>query len=418
MNLRANGEAIDMETLRQGGLGAVSRRGALAGVAAGLVAGRRARAAVLPIRIGVLADESSYASDVGGPGSTVAARMAVADFGGSVLGLPIEVLHADTQTKPDVAGAVARRWFDEGVDMITDLPATPVAAAVVQAGKDKNRTVIITAAAAEEFVSKWCTPITVMWADDTHALAVGSVMPTVQAGRKTWFFITVDIAFGTSLEREATTLLTAHGGRVLGSARYPQNNSDFSAQLLQAQSSGAEVIGLTSVGNDTVNVVKQANEFGLTRGGRQSLVGFLVNDPEIHALGLETAQGLVFSASFYWDMNDKTRAFSKRFRALHPMPPSKDHGQVYSAVTHYLKALAAAGSRDTIAVGRAMRGTPAEYFGQTVPIREDGRVLFATQRWRVKAPSESKYPWDYLDHAGTIAAADAFGPMTAACKLY
>ena len=406
-----------MTTRKQDAPGLLSRRGALAGGAAGLLAGP-ARGAEQPIRIGVLADESSYAADIGGPGSTVAARMAVADFGPSVLGLPIEVLHADTQTKPDVAGAVARRWFDDGVDMITDLPVTPVAAAVVQAGREKNRTVIITAAAAEEFVSKWCTTNSLLWSDDTHALAVGSVLPTLQSGRKKWFFITVNIAFGASLEREATALIKANGGEVVGSAQYPQNNTDFSAQLVQAQASGADAVAVTSVGNDTVNAIKQANEFGLTRDGKQSLVGFLVEAPEIHALGLDVAQGLVFSSSFYWDLNDATRAFSKRFRALHPTPPTKDHGQIYAAVTHYLRSVASAGSRDAIAVGRAMRAAPAEYFGQQARVREDGRVLFATQRWRVKAPGESRYGWDYLAPAGAITAADAFAPMTAACKLY
>ena len=397
----------------------LSRRDLIGGAGvASLLPVNRTRAAERPIRIGVLADESSYAADVGGAGSTIAAQMAVKDFGGTVLGLPIEVLHADTQTKPDVAGAVARRWFDDGVDMVIDLPVTPVAAAVVQAGREKNRTVIVTAAAAEEFSSKWCTPISVLWADDTHALAVGSVTPTVQAGRRTWFFITVDIAFGTSLERESTAIIEAAGGRVLGAARYPQNNADFAAQLLQAKASGAAAIGLTGVGTDLVNLVKQANEFGLTQDGKQSLVGFLVNDTDIHALGLPVAQGLVFSASFYWDQNDETRAFAKRFRPLHGSPPVKDHGQVYAATTHYLKAMAAAQSRDTIAVGRAMRSLPVVYFGQQASVREDGRVMFATARWRVKSPDESKYPWDYYAPLGIIPPEEAFRPMTPACKLY
>lgn len=398
---------------------ALSRRGLLdSALAGGLLTTRRARAAEQPIRIGVLADESSYAADVGGPGSTLAAQMAVKDFGSSVLGLPIEVIHADTQTKPDVAAAIARRWFDQGVDMIIDLPVTPIAAAVVQAGREKNRTVIVTAAAAEELSSKWCAPISVLWSDDTHALAVGSVTPTAEAGRKAWFFITVDIAFGASLERESTAIVQAAGGRVLGAARYPQNNADFSAQPLQAQSSGATAIGLTSVGTDLGNAIKQADKFGLTRDGKQSLVGFLVNDTDIHALGLNAAKGLVFSSSFYWDQNDETRAFAKRFWPLHESPPVKDHGQVYAATTHYLKAIAAAGSREAIPVGRAMRGLPAAYFGQQARVPEDGRVLFATARWRVKSPDDSKYPRDYYVPSGIIPADEAFLPMTPACKLY
>lgn len=412
-----------MTATRQPGRLILPRRRLLAGCAgaASALVVRRARAQSVPdgpVRIGVLGDEASYSADSSGPGATLAARMAAADFGPSVLGRPVEILHADTQNKPDVAAAIARRWFDEGVDAVVDLPVTPVAAAVVQAGREKNRTVLITAAAAEEFVSKWCTPNSVLWADDTHALATGSATPTVQAGGKSWYFITVDFAFGTSLEKEVTGIVEAAGGKVLGSSRYPQNNADFSSQLLQAQSSGAQAVGLCSVGGDLVNVIKQANEFGLTRGGKQTLVGFLVYITDIHALGLDVAKGLVFSSSFYWDKDDASRAFAKRFMAEHKTPPTREQAQIYASTLHFLKAMAAAGSRDAVAVGRAMRSLPAAYFGQQARIREDGRVLFETTRYRVKAPQESRHPWDYYEAAGTIPAADAFLPMTAACKLY
>ncbi len=237
------------------------------------------------------------------------------------------------------------------------------------------------------------------------------------AGRgKTWFFITVDFAFGTSLEREVTGIVTAAGGRVLGSAKYPQNNSDFSAQLLQAQASGADVIGLCSVAGDLVNVIKQASEFGLQQGGKRVLASFLVYITDIHALGLKMAQGLTFSSSFYWDRNDQSRAFAKRFMAQHKAPPTREQAQIYAGTLHFLKAMAQAGSRDTEAVGRAMRALPADYFGRTATVRADGRVLFDTTRYRVKTPAESHADWDFYTPAGDLPAAEAFLPMLEKCR--
>ena len=370
-----------------------------------------------PVRIGVLADESSYSADASGAGAFLAARMAAADFGPTVLGLPIEILHADTQNKPDIAGATARQWYDSGVDAITDMPATPVAAAVQQVAAEKSKTVMIAAAASEEFVTKWCHPTSTLWSDDTHALAAGAATPTVRAGGKTWFFITVDFVFGTSLERETTAIVEADGGRVLGSVRYQQNKSDFSGELLQAQASGAQVVGLCSVAGDLVNVIKQASEFGLGRGSKQSLTAFLVYITDIHALSLPVAQGLTFASSFYWDQNDEARAFAKRFMAEHKAPPTREQAQVYTASLHFLKSMAAAGSRDAIAVNKAMRSLPVGYFGRPASVRADGRVLFDVTRYRVKTPDESKGQWDLYAAAGTLPASEAFLPLNRDCKV-
>jgi len=292
-----------------------------------------------------------------------------------------------------------------------------VAVAAQRVAAEKGKTVMITAAAAEEFTSKWCQPTSVMWADDTHALAEGAAAPTVEAGGKTWFFITVDFAFGTSLEREVGAIVTASGGQVLGSARYPQNNPDFSAQLLQAQSSGAQVIGLCSVAGDLVNVIKQASEFGMQRGGKQTLVGFLIYITDIHALGAETVQGLTVPSSFYWNQNDSARAFAKRFMAEHKAMPTREQAQIYSATLHFLKSMAQAGSRDPIAVNRAMRALPADYHGRPARVREDGRVLFDVTRYRVRKPAEITTPWDYYEALGTIPPDRAFLPMNPDCKF-
>jgi branched-chain amino acid transport system substrate-binding protein len=290
-----------------------------------------------------------------------------------------------------------------------------VAAAVQQVAAEKNKTIMIAAAAAEEFVTKWCKPTSTLWSDDTHALAAGSAEPTVAQGGKTWFFITVDFVFGTSLERETSAIVAAAGGKVLGSVRYQQNKSDFSGELLQAQSSGAQVVGLCSVAGDLVNVIKQAAEFGLGRGGTQTLAAFLVYITDIHALGLPAAQGLTFASSFYWDQNDEARAFAKRFMAEHKAPPTREQAQVYTASRHFLKAMAQAGTRDAIAVNKAMRALPVDYFGRPASVRQDGRVLFDVTRYRVKTPAQSKGPWDLYEAAGTLAASEAFLPLTAGC---
>jgi branched-chain amino acid transport system substrate-binding protein len=394
----------------------LTRRAVLAGSAT-LATTRIGHAQSNPVRVGVLADENSYSADASGTGSILAAQMAAADFGPTLLGSPIEILHTDTQNKADIASAAARTWFDQGVDAVVDMPATPVAAAAAQVGQDKNKLVMITAAASLEFTTKWCKPTTIMWADDTHALAAGAATPTVKAGGKTWYFITVDFAFGISLEQQITQIVQADGGKILGSSRYQQNNSDFSAQLLAAQSSGAQVIGLCSVAGDLVNAIKQASEFGIQRGGKQQLTAFLVYITDIHALGPKNVQGLTFASSFYWNQNDASRAFAKRFMATHKAAPTREQAQVYAATLHFLKAVAKAGTRDTMAVRKAMSAIPADYFGQTAQVRGDGRVLFDVTRYRVKAPDQIKEAWDYYEAAGTLPAADAFLPQDPSCKF-
>ena len=363
------------------------------------------------LRIGVLTDETGPYADSAGPGSVVAAEMAARDFGGSVGGRVIEIVHADTLNKPDVAAATARKWFDsDGVSAIVDLPVTPVALAVQEIAKQKNRTVMITASAASEFTTKFCSPVSTHWADDTHALTTGTARALLAGGNDTWFFITVDMAFGLALERDATAVVTAAGGRVLGTVRHPIGTTDYASLLLQAQASGAKVVGLASVGGDLVNLLKQANEFGLRNSGKQTLAGFLTYIQDIHSLGLQAVQGYSFTAGFYWDQNDASRAFAKRFMATQKMMPSKNHAEIYTAVTHYLRAIEAAGTDEAVAVNRAMRDRPLDYFGRPATVRGDGRVLYDVTLWRVKSPEESKAPWDYYTAVRTIPAAEAFLP--------
>ncbi len=384
----------------------------LLGCAAAMCLAGAAMAGERAVRVGVLTDESGPYADSAGPGSVTAARMAAEDFGATLLGKPVEIVHADTQNKPDVASAVARRWFDsEGVDAVVDLPVTPIALAVQDLAKQKNRTVMITASAASEFTSKFCSPVSTHWADDTHALAAGTASAVVSEGGTSWFFITVDMAFGLALERDATAVIERQGGRVLGHARHPIGATDFASLLLQAQASGAKVIGLASVGTDLVNLLKQASEFGLAQGAAQggpTLAGFLVYIQDVHALGLPAAQGLTFTAGYHWDQNEAARAFALRFKARQGMMPSKNHALVYTAVLQYLRAVEAAGTDEAMAVNSAMRARPFDFFGKPASIRADGRVLYDETLWRVKRPLESTQEWDDSVAVRTIPAADAF----------
>jgi branched-chain amino acid transport system substrate-binding protein len=376
----------------------------------------RAQGQTGPVRIGVLTDASGPYSDSGGPGSAFAARLAAADFGGIVLGQKIEVLLGDTQNKPDVAGALARKWYDEqGVDAIIDLPVTPIALAVQQAAKEKLKTVIITAAAISEFTSKLCSPVSTHWADDTHAMTTGTAKQVVANGGKSWFFVPVDFSFGKLLQEAATSVIAANGGKVIGTATFPIGNTDFSSQLLQAQASGAQVVGLAAVGNDQVNAIKQASEFGLTKGGKQTMAGFLVYITDIHALGLAATQGFVLSSSFYWDQNDEARRFANRFHAERNAMPTRNQACDYAATLHFLKAMAQAGTRDPIAVNKAMRAMPAAYFGHEASIRGDGRVMYDVTLYRVKTQAESRGDWDFYAPIATLPAAEAFLPMNPAC---
>lgn len=365
------------------------------------------------VRIGVLTDESGPYADSAGPGSILAARMAAEDRGGTVRGARIEIVHGDTQNKPDVAAAIARRWFDsEGVDAIVDLPVTPIALAVQQIAREKNRTVMITAAAISEFTSKFCSPVSTHWADDTHALTAATAGVVAQGG-SSWFFITVDMTFGHALQESATAVIRQAGGKVVGSAQFPIGASDFSSLLLQAQSSGAKVIGLAAVGSDLVNLLKQASEFGIRSSGAQSLAGFLIYIDDVHALGLAAAQGFAFPSSFYWDQNDSARAFGRRFFEQRKLMPSRNQAAIHTAVTHYLKAIDRAGTDEAVAVGRAMRQMPVDYFGHPASVRSDGRVLYDVTLYRVKTPAESRHPWDYYQPLRTIPAAQAFLPVNA-----
>lgn len=394
----------------------INRRTALGaglGLAAAPLLGRAARAAN-PVKVGVLTDMSGPYVDSGGPGSVLAAKLAAADFGGSVLGRPIEIVVADTQNKPDVAGDLARQWYDAGVDAITDLPVTPVAAAVQQVAKAKKKTVMITAAAVTAFTQKLCGPTSTHWADDTHALT-GAAAEIVRQGGTSWYFITVDFTFGTGLEADARKVIEASGGKVIGASRYPLGNTDFSSQILAAQSSQAKVVGLASVGNDQVNLIKQIGEFGLQAKSGPTLATFLVYITDIHALGLKVSQGLTFASGFYWDQNDSARAFAKRFSFERKAMPTRNHASIYTATLHFLRAMAKAGTDDAMAVNRAMRVLPVDYMGRPGSVRPDGRVLYDLSLYRVKAPGQSKAPWDYYTETAQIPASVAFAPMLPAC---
>jgi branched-chain amino acid transport system substrate-binding protein len=391
--------------------GTLGRRAVLAGAA---TAAARPAAASDLVRIAVLTDESGPYADSGGAGSVLAARMAVQDFGGSVLGRLIEILHADTLNQPDIAASNARAWYDSGVDVIIDLPVTPVAAIVQHIAVEKGRSVMITASAVSEFTSKTCAPISSHWADDTHALTTGVAKLMTGPNGRTWFFITVDFSFGAALEALTTKAVEANGGKVIGDVKFPIGNTEFSSQILRAQSSGAAIIGIAAVGGDQVNLIKQAMEFGLRKNGAQ-LAGYLVYITDIHALGLEVAQGLSFPASFYWDQNEASRAFAKRFMAERKAMPTKNQAVNYTATLHFLKAMAQAGTDDPIAVNKAMRAMPVAYFGRPATLRQDGRLLCDVTLYRVKRPQDSQRPWDYYTDVGTLPASEAFLPMNPAC---
>src|SRR6266568_3962806 len=365
------------------------------------------------VKIGILNDQSGVYADYGGKWSFEAAKMAVEDFGGSVLGQKIEVISADHQNKPDLGVSIARRWYEvEGVDMITELTTSSVALAVHDLSKQMKKIDIVVGAATSRLTGDACQPYGFHWAYDTHALAVGTGGALVEAGGDTWFFMTADYAFGYALEKDTGDLVKEKGGKVLGSVRIPLNTSDFSSFLLQAQASKAKIIGLANAGGDTTNSIKQAAEFGIVKAG-QSLAGLLVFLTDIHALGLQTAQGLIFTETFYWDMNDQSRAFAKRFaerdKGIHP---TMVHAGVYSAVTHYLKAVEALKSDDGTKVIAKMKETPTDdpLFGKG-SVRADGRKIHPAYLVEVKKPSESKYAWDYYKIRATIPADQAFRPI-------
>ncbi|GJD55080.1 ABC transporter substrate-binding protein [Methylobacterium dankookense] len=369
-----------------------------------------------PLRIGVLSDQSGPQADFAGPGSVLAARMAVADFGGSVGGMPVEVLSADHQNKADVGANIARQWIDaDGVDAIFDVPNSAVALAVSSLVAQKNRALIVSGGGTSDLTGKNCSPNTVHWTYDTwaQANAVGSAV--TKSGGDTWFFMSVDYAFGHALERDASEAIKAAGGRILGTVRHPLGTADLSSFLLQAQASGAKVIGLGSAGVDTVNAVKQAGEFGITEHG-QRLVAMLMVLNDIKALGLQTAQKLLLSEAFYWDLNDGTRAFAKRFAdQFGGRYPNMVHAGVYASVLHYLKAVERTKSpRDGAATIEAMKAIPTDdpLFGKG-SVRKDGRAIHDLYLFEVKAPAESKGPYDLYKTVATIPADRAFRPIEA-----
>ena len=360
------------------------------------------------VRIGVLNDQSGLYADLGGPGSVVAARMAVEDAGGSVLGKPVEIVFADHQNKSDVGAAIARQWFDIGkVDMAIGFDHSAVALAVEQLAAERNKIAIAGAVGSTAFTGKSCTANEASWIYDSYALTTSLAKATVAEGRDTWFFITVDYAFGHSLEADATAAVQAAGGKVLGSVRHPLNTSDFSSYLLQAKASGAKVIAFANGGGDMVNAIKQANEFGLTKN--QTTVALLIFISDVHSMELQAAQGLKFVTAFYWDRNDETRACSKRFCAKHGRLPTRPLAAVYSPFRHFLPAIAAAGSDEAKAVLARMRAMPVnDFYVTNGHLREDGRLVHDMYFAEVKTPSESAKPWDYYKILGTIPGDQAF----------
>ncbi|WP_456670980.1 ABC transporter substrate-binding protein [Bradyrhizobium sp. USDA 3240] len=373
-------------------------------------------------KVGALGDQSGLYQDIGGPGSTVAAQMAIEDSGLLAKGWKIDLISADHQNKPDVAVNIGKQWIDvEKVDVFVDLAASNVGLAIANLAKDKNVVNLNSGSGSSDLTGSQCTPNTVHWSYDTYMLANGTGRALVKSGGDTWFFISADYAFGQALERDTTGAVTAGGGKVLGSIKHPLNTADFSSFLLQAQSSKAKVIGLANAGGDTTNAIKQAAEFGIVSGG-QKLAGMLMFLTDVHSLGLNVAQGLNFTESFYWDMNDQTRAFSKRFmERFKKNPPTMVQAGVYASLIHYFKALEALGGNphDGRAVVAKMKELPTDdpLFGKG-SIRIDGRKIHPAYLFEVKKPSESKYPWDYYKLVATIPADEAFLPLEkSACPL-
>jgi len=367
------------------------------------------------VKVGSLGDQSGLYSDIGGPGSTVAAQMAVEDSGLLAKGWKIDVISADHQNKPDVAVNIGKQWIDvEKVDVFVDLAASNVGLAIANLAKEKNVVNLNSGSGSSDLTGSQCSPNTVHWAYDTYMLANGTGKALVKSGGDTWFFLAADYAFGQALERDTTAAVTAAGGKVLGDVKHPLNTSDFSSFLLQAQSSKAKVIGLANAGGDTTNAIKQAAEFGIVKGG-QKLAGLLMFLTDVHSLGLNVAQGLNLTESFYWDLNDQTRAFSKRFMQRFPKnPPTMVQAGVYSSLIHYFKALEALGGNphDGRVVVAKMKELPTDdpLFGKG-SIRADGRKIHPAYLFEVKQPSESKYPWDYYKLVATIPADEAFLPL-------
>jgi branched-chain amino acid transport system substrate-binding protein len=371
------------------------------------------------VKIGILNDQSGVYADFGGKWSVEAAKMAVEDFGGKVQGAPIEVIDADHQNKPDIASNIARKWYDtEQVDTIMELTTSSVALAVQGISKEKKKIDIVVGAASTDLTGKACSPYGFHWAYDTHALAVGTGGALVKQGGDTWFFLTADYAFGYSLEEQTSNFVKAQGGKVLGSVRHPLGTTDYSSFLLQAQASGAKVIGLANAGLDTSNSIKQAAEFGIVAGG-QRLAALLFTLAEVHGLGLQAAQGLTLTEGFYWDRNDESRAFGKRFMDRTGRMPNMIQAGTYSAVTQYLKAIDKAGTDETEAVAKLLHSMPVDdVLAHNGKVGANGRMIYDMYLMEVKKPSESKQDWDYYKVLATIPGDEAFiKPSESGCPL-
>ncbi|NEW99772.1 ABC transporter substrate-binding protein [Rhodopseudomonas sp. BR0G17] len=398
----------------------IARSIAAAMMTAALLSASIARAQVSDdvVKLGVLTDMNGPASTPTGQGSVTAAQMAVDDFGGTVLGKPIQVIVGDHQLKPDIGATLARRWYDvEQVDLILDVPVSAVGLAVQNIANEKKRLFITQSTGAADFHGKFCSPYAMQWVFDTHALAVGTAQEVVKRGGDTWFFITDDYAFGQSLEKDAAAMVTKTGGKVLGSVRPPFATSDVSSFVLQAQASKAKIIGIAAGPPNNVNEIKTGGEFGIFKGGQQ-MAALLALITDVHSLGLPTAQGLLLTTSFYWDMDDQTREWSKRYFAKMNRMPTMWQAGVYSATMHYLQAIKDAGTDDPLKVAAKMREKPVnDFFARGGKLREDGLMVHDLMLVQVKTPEESKYPWDYYKILAHIPGEAAFGPPDPACPL-
>ena len=394
------------------------RLAAALGLAAALALTAPASAQIEPflsgnvVKIGVLTDMSSLYADIGGPGSVEAARMAIADFGGSVNGKKIELVNADHHNKPDLGAAIANQWFgNDGVDAIADVATSSVALAVQEVAHNRNKVLLISGAAASDLTGRACSPTSVHWTYDTVALANGTGGAVVRSGGDTWFFITADYAFGYDLERDTAQVVKQNGGWVLGSARVPLMTADFSPFLAQAQASKAKVIGLANAGGDTINSIKQAAKLGINDSG-QKLAGLLLFISDVHRLGLQTAHGLQLTSAFYWDQNEQTRAWSKRFFDRMQREPTMVQAGVYGAIMHYLAAIKGTGSTDGPTVVKQMKATPVnDFMTKNGKIREDGTLVRDMYLFEVKNPSESRGPWDYYKQIAVLPGEQAFKPL-------
>ncbi len=394
---------------------------AIATTLLGLFAGVLSLAATVPaqaqisddvVKLGVLTDMSSLYSDAAGKGSVTAVEMAVADYGGTVKGKPIKVISADHQNKPDVGVGIARDWYDiEQVDVVLDVPNSAVALAVQELARERNKLLVISGSGSSDLTGKACSPTSIQWTYDTYALANVAGRATVTAGDDTWFFITADYAFGEALERDASAVVEASGGKVIGSVRHPLNTSDFSPLLLQAQASKAKVVALANAGGDTSTAIKQAAGFGLARGG-QKLLALVMQITDAHAIGLKEGRGLLVTDGFYWDLNDGSRAFAKAFFDKVGRMPTMIQAGLYSATLHYLKAIDQSGTDEAQKVIAQMKATPVnDFFAQNGKVREDGRMVHDMYLFELKTPEESKSEWDLYKMIATVPGDEAFRPL-------